>query len=154
MTVAQDFVTKDRSDIRAVSAWVKEFGEEHYHLFTPNTESVRQAAALLSSPHEETVQTATPVEQLLEETLGIILLIKLGNEKIAWSIATDQAEAESLLQTFRTPDFTQARQKLGIDIHWVLLINPEILFTQGDLYEAHLNVLELDEQPDCVILRL
>jgi len=44
------------------------------------------------------------------------------------------------------------RANLGIDSHWIVLINPEVMFTLQDLYEAHMDLVKLEIQPECVVM--
>lgn len=136
----------------ALADWVRSFAQTNYHLFVPSEEQLLQAISKSFPSKLSEYRTDRNVQELLEQILGIVTIIKLGNEQIALSIATNTSEAEVLQKTCNAPRYSRVRHELGVDAHWILLVNPEFLFTLQDLYEAHMNVMELENRPECVIV--
>ncbi len=91
-------------------------------------------------------------QELLEEVLGIVVLVRLGNQQIAWSITSAPALTNTLQRNYSADAYSAMRANLGIDSHWIVLINPEVMFTLKDLYEAHIDLVELEIQPECVVM--
>lgn len=139
---------KDREQLE----WIRQFAEQNYRLFAPSTLQVRQALA--SHLPEQLLQyfVNAEAEELLEEVLGIAVVIKLGEWKIALSMTGDKVEATALQQKYNTAAYNAIRADLGIDSHWILLVNLELLFTGQNLYEAHMDLMELDSLPECAVV--
>lgn len=136
----------------SLSNWVRSFAQTNYHLFVPSEEQLLQAIKDCFPSQLSESQTDRNVQELLEQILGIVTIIKLGNEQIALSIATNTSEAEVWQQTYNAPLYSRVRHELGVDAHWILLVDPEFLFTLQDLYEGHMDVMELEDRPECVIV--
>lgn len=135
-----------------ISDWVRSFAETNYHLFTPSLEQLLQTIAAYFPSQLSEYRKNSDGQELLENILGIVTIIKLGNEYIAWSVTSDRAEAEARQQAYSTPSYSSLRHELGVDAHWILLIDPDFFFTLQDLYEAHMNLLELVNRPECVVV--
>lgn len=138
--------------VKEQSQWVRQFAQQNYHIFTPSQEKIRQAIAAHLPEQLLKYSTDVEVEELLEEVLGIAVIVKLGKERIAWSITSDLTFANTLQQKYSAAAYSAVRADLGIDRHWILLINSELMFTVQDLYEAHMDLMELEIQPECVVM--
>lgn len=121
-------------------------------MFTPLKDQLVQVINEFFPNQLSEYRTDRNVQELLEKILGIVTIIKLGKERIALSIATNSTEAEVYYQTYNTPLYSNIRHQIGIEAHWILLVNPELLFTLQELYEAHMNVMELEDRPECIIV--
>jgi hypothetical protein len=133
----------------SVSQWIKNFANTNYYKanFLPKT--VREAAQTYLQNVK--LSDCADVEQLLD-SLGIVSAIALRDETIAWSVATNRSQASEMIEQYSTPAYNHFREAIGIDSHWILLVNPELMFTQQELYEAHMDLLELEDKPECVIV--
>ena len=134
------------------SQWIRQFAQQHHHIFAPSPEQVRQAIAVHLPEQLSKCSTSAETEELLEEVLGIAVIVRLGSQQIAWSIADDPNLAHALQKNYSATVYSNIRADLGIDLHWILLVNPELMFTVQDLYEAHLDLIELEIQPECVVM--
>lgn len=138
--------------IRELSDWICQFADQNYHLFAPSTLQVRQAIAAYLPEQLLKYSPSAEAEGLLEEVLGIAIIIRLGDRQIALSIAEDRAKANALQQTYSAAPYSAIRADLGINSQWILLVNPDLLFTVQDMYEAHLDLMELEIQPECLVM--
>lgn len=134
--------------------WVRSFAQKYYNLveFTPG--KVLSAAKKHLPTTDLHLDSEAGSQEILESILSILAIIKLGDQQIAWSIASDLNEAQKLQQTYSAQDFTQLRHSLGINAQWILVFVPELLFTQEDVYEAHMKLIDHDCKPDCAIVHL
>ena len=138
--------------VREQSQWVRHFAQQHHHIFAPSPEQVRQAIAVHLPEQLLKYSPNAEAEELLEEVLGIAVIVRLGSQQIAWSIADDPNLAQALQKNYSATVYSDIRADLGIDLHWILLVNPELMFTVQDLYEAHMDLIELKVQPECVVM--
>ncbi|NJO93849.1 MAG: hypothetical protein HC820_04920 [Hydrococcus sp. RM1_1_31] len=141
---------KNKQDA-ALLQWVKNFAVTNYHQVNFLRKNVKEIA----SKYFQNLQLSedTDPEQLLN-SLGILSAISLGDEKIAWSVAENRSQADAMIEQYNTPAYSSFRKAIGIDSHWILLVNPELMFTLQDLYEAHMDLLELEDKPECIIVSL
>lgn len=138
--------------VREQSQWVRQFAQQNYHLLTPSPEQVRQAISRSLPEQLSKYPASAEAQGLLEEVLGIAVIVKLGNQYIAWSVTCDPTFANTLQRNYSADVYSAIRADLGINSHWILLVNPELMFTVQDLYEAHMDLLELEIQPECVVM--
>lgn len=144
----------------ALSNWVRSFAE-HTGFLRPNPplEQIRTAIATCI-PRAQLLLSErlvnTDAQKLLEDVLRITAIVQIGSEKISWSAARSSTEAEILQLIYSGSEYCQARHFLGIDVHWLLLVNPELLkvYTRGDLYEAHMAAYDSEDRPGCIIVAL
>jgi len=135
-----------------LAAWTRQFGDRYYYVSVPPLEQVQQAIAAHLPKKASEYSTSTTAQELLEQALGIVVIVKLGDERVAWSVTADRAQAESLKQTYSGDVYSAIRKDLGVDAQWILLVKPDVMFTHRDLYEAHMDLMELEDQPECVIV--
>lgn len=156
-----------QQEIISLSNWTRSFAEyTGFLVANPPLEQVRSAIATLPNQLLRTDIVNLDVEQILEDALGIAAIVQIGTEKIAWRTVSDgrranrlrhRTEAEVLQIAYSSTEYSRARHKLGIDVHWLLLVNLELLevYTPGSLYEAHLAAYdEAEDRPECVIVSL
>lgn len=144
--------TEDAMEVSTLADWVKAYARKRFNVISLPSSKLRQAVAHHSPGTLDEYPEAADDQELLEKGLGILTIVKLGQQLYAWSAVADRAEADTLQQLYSNPPYTLIRQELGIDFHWILLVNPEFMFTVEDLYEAHMDLLELEEQPQCVVV--
>lgn len=138
--------------VKEQSQWIRQFAQQNHHIFAPSQEQVRQAIAAHLPEQLLKYPASTEANELLEEVLGIAVVVRLGNQHIAWSVTDDPALANTLQRKYSADAYSAIRAKLAIDSHWILLVNPEFMFTLQDLYEAHMDLVELEIQPECVVM--
>ena len=138
--------------VREQSQWVRQFAQQNYRVFSPSSLQVRQAIAAYFPEQLVRYPASAEAEKLLEEVLGIAVIVRLGNQQIAWSIADDPNLAQALQKNYSATVYSDIRADLGINLHWILLVNPELMFTVQDLYEAHMDLIELKNQPECSVM--
>jgi hypothetical protein len=135
-----------------LSQWIKNFANTNYYKANFLPETVREATYTYLHNVKLPAEDAE-IEQLLD-SLGFVSAIALGDETIAWSVATNRSQASEMIEQYSTSTYSRWRKALGIDSHWILLVDPEVMFTIQDLYEAHMDLLELEDKPECVIVEL
>ena len=140
--------------VKEQSQWVRQFAEQNHYTFAPSRLQVRQAIAAHLPEQVLKYSTNAEAEELLEEVLGIAVIVRLGSQKIAWSIADAPKLAHALQRKYSATVYSDMRTDLGIDLHWILLVNPELMFTVQDLYEAHMDLMELENQAECSIMAI
>jgi hypothetical protein len=145
------FIQNKNETYASVSQWIKNFANTNYYKANLLPKTVREAAQTYLQNVK--ISDCADVEQLLD-SLGIVSAIALGDETIAWSVATNRSQASEMIEQYSTPTYSRWRKALGIDSHWILLVDPEVMFTLQDLYESHMDLLELENKPDCVIIAL
>lgn len=138
--------------VREQSNWIRQFAAQNYHLFVPSPLQVQQAIARSLPEQLSKYPASAEAQELLEEVLGIVVIVKLGNQHIAWSVTSDPNFANILQQKYSATAYSAIRTDLNIDSHWILLVNPEFMFTVQDLYEAHMDLMELEAQSECVVM--
>jgi len=140
--------------VKEQSQWIRQFADKNYRLFTPSALRMRQAIAAHLPEQLVKYPTNAEAEEFLEEVLGIAVIVRLGSQKIAWSIADDPNLAHALQRKYSATVYSDMRADLEIDLHWILLVNPELMFTVQDLYEAHMDLMELENQAECLIMAI
>lgn len=142
----------------SLSNWTRSFAEyTGFLVANPPLEQVR--SALATSPNQllRTDTVNLDVEQILENELGLSAIVQIGTEKIGWRTVSDRTEAEVLQIAYSSAEYSRARHQLGIDVHWLLLVNLELLYvyTRDSLYEAHMAAYDdLEGKSECVIVSL
>lgn len=142
-----------------LSNWVRSFAE-YTGFLIPNPPITQIRAAIAKYLFNELLPAnlaSLNASQLLEDVLGIAAIVQIGTEKISWRAVTDQTEAEIIQLIYDSPEYSAARHFLGIDVHWLLLVNADLVevYKQGDLYEAHMAAYDdLESRPECVIVSL
>lgn len=101
--------------VKEQSQWVRHFAQQHHHIFAPSSEQVRQAIAVHLPEQLSKCPTSAETEELLEEVLGIAVIVRLGSQQIAWSIADDPNLAHALQKNYSATVYSDIRADLGID---------------------------------------
>jgi len=159
--------TEDAMEASALADWARGFAQETLPVCDlPPVEVIRQAIAA-HLPHKlEELSKEAKAAELLEQVLGIAVIVQFGREKIGWTATTDPVEAEELGQLYSEPPFSQARHALGIDGQWILLghlqflnhYHTEDLYEHGpaplEIYEQFPEVFRLEDRQECVVVKL
>lgn len=152
--------TEKTTETITLSNWVRSFAEYTGFLIpNPSIAQIRTAIATCIPDGQlllsELGADANP-QKLLEDVLRIAAIVQIGSEKIGWGAASDRTEAEILQLIYSGPEYSRARHLLGIDVHWFLLVNCDLLevYTGVDLYEAHMAAYDSEDQSECLIVDL
>jgi hypothetical protein len=155
MAKLQDNLDLLEHEILNLPQWVREYAT--YTGFQEAWPDPSQVHAALAThlPLKLQAHPAANVQELLQ-AVGIMVIVKIGDERIAWFATINADEAEDLQQLYNSPAYSQIRHQLGINAHWIFLLNPKSidLYTRQDLYEAHMDVLELEDRPEAVVVSL
>lgn len=143
------------TDKAIASQWLRAFAERYYNLYLPSSEQMHRAIAAYF-PMAATIIEGISVQDLLETWLGIVAIVKLGDECIAWSVETDLTCAQTRRKYYNTSPFYSIAHELGINKHWILLGEPLSFssLTINDIFEAELNLLEEENPFQCAIVRI
>lgn len=150
-----------------LSNWVRGFAKEALPVcMNSSAEMVRGAIATHLPEKLAEVSTEATLEELLEQVLGISTIVQYGRERIGWLATTDPAEADMLRQRYSSTPYSEARQDIGIDGHWIFLVDSELLDIYGvdelmssgpysiEMYEMYPELLRLEDRQECVIVSL
>lgn len=159
--------TEDAMKASALADWARGFAQETLPICDlPPVEAIQQAIAA-HLPHKlAEVSKEASTQELLEQFLGIAVIVQFGREKIGWTATTDPAEAEELGQLYSSLPYSQARHALKIDGQWILLGDPQFLshyhtedlYEHGpaplEIYEQFPEVFRLEDRQECVVVKL
>jgi hypothetical protein len=151
MTVAKELITTS-----ALADWTRSFADNTgFRVDNPSLEAVKQAIAT-HLPDKLSEYRFTDAEGILQDALGIGAIVKIGDETIAWVAVTNADVAKRIEQTYNGVAFSKIRHALGIESQWILLVNPDLLavYSNEDLYEAHLIVLDEENRLECIVVPL
>ena len=155
------------SQTQELAAWTRKFAQITLPIFSnPSVEVVRQAIATYFP--EEMIKSSSNIsaEMLLEEVLGIAVIVEYGREKIGWTATTDPVEAEKMRHLYSSAPYSKIRHGLGIDGHWIFLPDPQFLdhyFSEDlyekapdpvEVYEQFPELLHLKDRQECVVVKL
>jgi len=131
--------------------WIKEYAD----YAGPKTvePSIEQVKAACENNFPSLSSSDSDLDHLLEE-LGIHVIADYGTYRIAWLGTTDATTADTLLEKYQQPIYSQVRKNLGIDYLWILKINEERCHMANDIFEADVEFMEMDVKPECVIVNL
>jgi hypothetical protein len=140
-----------------LSDWVRAQAKEMGITYELLTLDVVQKAVIEHLPGKARLVSkylpdSASVQDWLQHMLGIMEVVKVGVDVIAWGAATNEAEAEVLQQAYSAKTYRQICQALGIRYQWILLLHPVYLTTSGDIIEAHMTFVEGGLQ-ECSIIR-
>lgn len=143
------------NDILDLADWVRDFAAyTQFQKEWPDRAEVWSAIAtnLPSKLQEHSEATA----QELLQAVGIMAVVKIGDERVAWAATIDAEKAKVLQQLYNSVPYSQIRHTLKINAHWILLLSPKSidLYTKEDLFEAHMTILEVKDSPESVIVHL
>jgi hypothetical protein len=161
MTVAQEFTTKN-----TLANWTRGFAQRTLPVCaTPMLEEVRQAISTYLPQKLSEIPADVTAEQLLEQGLGIEVIVQYSQEHIGWIATTDANQAAAFLALYSTDPYSKARHALGIDGYWILLGDPEYLdhyFSEDlcevapeplEIYEKYPEYYKLEERQECEIVK-
>lgn len=92
-------------------------------------------------------------EDWLQHILGIVCLVKIENEVIAWGASTEPELAEAMRKEYSQESHSKVRHALGIDYQWVLLFHPEYLSTRRDMITAFMNERLDEPRLECSVVK-
>ncbi len=150
---------KEMHEAISLSQWTRSFAEYTGFLIpNPPLSQVETAISTYLPNQFLTLDLANvDTESLLEDGLGITAIVQIGTEKIGWRTVASRTEAEVLQLTYSSFEYSRARQLLGIDVYWLVIVNIEMLdvYTRGDLYEAQMATYDdIEDRPECAIVNL
>lgn len=150
----------------ALAAWTRRFAAITLLIHpNPPVEAVGQAISTYL-PHQQAQLSATSAEDLLENVLGIAVIVDYGREKIGWTTTTNPVEAEELRQLYCSEAYSKVRHELGINGMWIFLADPNFLDHYHDedlyekapdpieVYEAYPEAFRLEDREECVVVKL
>lgn len=159
--------TKDAMDASALADWTRGFAIGKLPLReSPEPGAIQQAIAQYLPEKEQELSSDASADDLLQNLLYISVIVKFGREKAGWVSVTDPDEAKALQQLLDSEPYRQARQALGIDLHWILLVDPNRLEIYGldhlmdaapdplEVYESSPAYFRLEDRKSCVVVHL
>lgn len=147
--------------------WVRNFAINTLPVLSnPPAKDIWQA--IVNYLPEESVEVSPEfsASELLEQALGISIIVEYGREKIGWTATSDAVEASKMQQVYSNIAYSKARHALGIDRLWIFLPKLEFLehYQDEDLYEKAPDPVEvyekfpellcLEERQECVLVEL
>jgi hypothetical protein len=130
---------------------LREFAEEMPVVFSYPT---FEEAVLAIKPHfPELVKKAEDLTQLLDD-VGIVVVEKLADLRISWSVADNSKDAEDQLSKYSQPVYSAIRKALNINHHWVVKVDPDFLGCSDDGLMDGYGIFRADGSPECWILDL
>lgn len=150
---------KEMPETISLSQWTRSFAEYTGFLISnPPLAQVKTAISTYLPAQFLTLDLANlDTESLLEDGLGITAIVQIGTEKIGWRTVASRTKAEVLQLTFSSLEYSRARQLLGINAYWLIIVNIEMLnvYTRGDLYEAQMAAYDdIEDGAECAIVNL
>lgn len=142
-------IANNTSTSKELLDWTREFAEITLPICAnPSVEMVRQAIAIHLPEKLAEVPPGATVEEVLEQVLGICVIVQYGRERIGWVATTDPVEANVLQQRYSSNLYSKVRHDLRIDGHWIFLPDPQFLdhYFDEDLYEKAPDPIEVYEQ--------
>lgn len=147
--------------------WVQNFAANTLPVLSnPPAKDIWQALTKYLPDELAKIPAESSASELLEQILGISIIVKYGKEKIGWATTSDAVEAAKMQQIYSNKSYSQARHALGIDGFWIFLPELEFLdhYQDEDLYEKAPEPLEiyekfpemmrLEERQECIIVEL
>lgn len=122
----------------------------------PSLEQLREAVAMFLPGKFRLMPRYLPnpdsPRDWLIHVLGIACVVKIGSDRFAWSPSTDRVEAEGLLRAYSSQPYSLVRRALGIRYHWIMLLDPQLLTTPGDIVESYSQFVDAGAD-ECAIVR-
>lgn len=160
-------ITSKAMEGSALADWVRSFADNTLPVcLNPTVEQIRSAIADNLPKKLGEVSPLASASDLLDQVLGINVIVEYGREKIGWIATDDPIEAEKMRQIYSSPAYSKARHALAINGHWIFLVRLELLNTyfQEDLierapdplevYEAFPDLFRIEERLECVVVEL
>jgi hypothetical protein len=159
--------TKDAMEASALANWTREFAIGKLPVLeNPEPAVIHQAIAQYLPEKVTELSSDASAGDLLQNLLHISVIVKFGREKAGWVSVTDSDEAKALQQLLDSEPYHHARQALGIDLHWILLVNPIRLEIYDldhlmdaapdplEVYESNPAYFRLEDRKTCVVVNL
>lgn len=151
----------------ALADWVRSFADNTLPVCSnPTTEEIWQAIITYLPEKLAEVSPEASASELLDQVLGINVIVEYGREKIGWTATDEPIEAEKMRQIYSSASYNKARHALGINRHWIFLPDPQFLdhYHSEDLYERAPDPIEvyeqfpellrLEDRLECVVVKL
>lgn len=166
MSMLSDLKDRQAEDFGLVE-WLQQFADSTLPVSpNPSGQQVRQAIATHLPQKLAGISPEASAEKLLEQALGIAVIVQYGREKIGWAVTKEADEASVLQQLYSSSAYRGARSALGIDGQWILLVNPELLEIYGldelmaaepypiEMYDRYPQLLSIEERQECLVIEL
>lgn len=150
-----------------LSKWIQNFADKTFPIIAnPPAKDIWQSITKYLPNETAKIRAESNASELLEQVLGISVIIEYGTEKIGWTATSDPKQAAKMQQILSDKSYSQARHSLGIDGLWIFLPELEFLdhYQDEDLYEKAPEPLEiyekfpemmcLGERIECVLVEL
>lgn len=112
-----------------LSDWVQSFAANTLPVLSnPPAKDIWQAIVHYLPEESVRVSSEFDASELLEQALGISIVVEYGREKIGWIATSDRICATKIQQIYSDAAYSKARHALGIDGLWIFL--PELEFLE------------------------
>lgn len=150
-----------------LSNWVQNFADQTFPIIAnPSAKDIWQSITKYLPDESALIPAESNASELLEQVLGINVIVEYGKEKIGWTATSDPKQAAKKRQICSHKSYSQARHALGIDGLWIFL--PELEFTDHyqdedlygkapeplEIYEKFPEMMHLEERKECIIVEL
>ncbi len=132
-----------------LSKWVQNFADKTFPIIAnPPAKDIWQSITRYLPDELAEIPAESSASELLEQVLGINVIVEYGKEKIGWTATSDPKQAAKMQQICNDISHSQARHALGIDGLWIFLPELEFLdhYQDEDLYEKAPEPLEIYEK--------
>ncbi|OKH24146.1 hypothetical protein NIES593_08290 [Hydrococcus rivularis NIES-593] len=112
------------------------------------------SATYAKRPDVMDLHAKTDMRLAVRNLSSLTWMVQKGGIPMQQALATMLTDAGQYLrrERYNTEAYSFFRKALGIDWHWILLISSEFMFTLSDLYEEHLDFLDLETE--CAVIDL
>lgn len=154
-------------DASALADWTRGFAVGTLPICeNPDVALIQQAIAQYLPEKIKELPSGAGAQEILEQVLGIAVIVQFGREKIGWTTTANPAEAEALRQLYSSEPYSKTRHDLGVDGQWIFLVKLTLLDTYFEedlierspapleIYEAFPEVFRLEERQECVVVKL
>jgi hypothetical protein len=150
-----------------LSKWVQNFADQTFPISAnPLAKDIWQSITKYLPDESALIPAESSASELLEQVLGINVIVEYGGEKIGWTATSDPKQAANMQQIFSDKSHCEARHALGIDGLWIFL--PELGFLDRyqdedlygkapeplEIYEKFPEMMRLKERQKCIIVEL
>lgn len=150
-----------------LSKWVQDFADKIFPIIAnPPAKDIWQSITKYLPDESAKIPRELSASELLEQVLGINVIVEYGKEKIGWTATSDPKQAAKMQQICSHKSYSQARHALGIDGLWIFLPELEFLDRYQDedlygkapepleIYEKFPEMMRLGERKECIIVEL
>lgn len=147
--------------------WICDFADNTLPIISnPPTQAIWQAIIKHLPDKLAKIPAESSASELLEQILGINVIVEYGKEKIGWTATSDPIEASRMQQTYSDTSYSKVRHALEIDGLWIFLPDLKFLdhYQDEDLYEKAPDPVEvyekfpellgLEERKQCIVVEL